>query len=646
LRRFANSSHGGANAYHYIQAFNGLRTELSSIYNRVPLLADHIKSEARTLLSWAESLDVSIPHVVKDPANQVSSALSAGDPPGWRPVLADADLVRSLSQGGRSPISPLSADSPAQESSACRTDSQREVIEGIVDSSELLHSGAELEQASHVADSAHKGRAASEAALESPSKMQQDARNSPDNITTNDPQHEPRDSPDANSGKEAGEHMDPAEHHDDILRGVTNKAPEPGPSAGEGQEVAQPHNHDLGEGDEGDEGDEKSEEEHAEQMEQTEGDGENGARYSAGANDGGAEGFGIRVMKQNPNQDEKELQQHDLEENRLSSSATSDGGINDTPGGLAPEDLDSTQGYMNRSGTQDVTISSSGVASTPEQETVHETDPGQITSNDRVEPHAKTSKEQCEHSNVTTQRRLNTAGAQPKQVRGSYDEDEIVVVNALQGRETTNGTSADSPTNDTPAIDGQFQDPANTHDSNSGLGEDSDHVDTEDDVIVDETEATPTNVKLRARKASGTHSSVPVTPRKRRKVSDDVVEQLTSNAVKNIPDSLIQPQKLSELVVGMLDKSHKGATTALANLFFAIGSPYAVGCLRDACRQAHHLRGIDTIPEEAGARRSTCALDRIHAHNKVSPILRRYHLVQLVRRRNELQRELNRITRQ
>jgi hypothetical protein len=96
----------------------------------------------------------------------------------------------------------------------------------------------------------------------------------------------------------------------------------------------------------------------------------------------------------------------------------------------------------------------------------------------------------------------------------------------------------------------------------------------------------------------------------------------------------------------MLDKSYKGATTALANLFFAIGSPYAVECLRDACRQAHHLREIDTIPEEASARRSTCALDRIHAHNKVSPILRRYHLVQLVRRRDELQQKLNRRTRQ
>jgi hypothetical protein len=623
-----------------------LRTELSSIYDRVPLLADHIKSEARKLFSWTESLDVSIRHVVKDPANQISSALSTGNPPGWRPVLADADSVSRLSQGGRSPISLLSADSPTQKSSACHTDGQRELIEDIADSSESPHSGAELEQAAHVADSAPKGRAASEAMLKSSSKMQQDTRNSPDSITTKDPQHEPHDSPDANPGKEVGEHMGPANYHEDILRGVTNNDLGPGLSAGDGKEVVQPHNHDVGEEDEGDEEDEELEEEQVEQMEQTEGDGEDDALYPAGANDGGAESFGIRVMKQNPEQDEEELQQHDLQKNRLSSSATSDGGINDTPGSPAPEGLDSTQGHMNQSGTPVVTISSSDVASTPEQETEYETEPGQITSNDRVEPHAKTSKVQREHSSITTQRKVDTAGAQSNQVRGFYDEDEIVVANALQGSEITNGSSAESPTNDTPAEDGQLQDPANTDDSNSGLEEDSDHVDTEDDVLIDEPESTPTNVKPRARKASGTHSSVLVTPRKRRKVSGDVIEQLTSSAVKDIPDSLIRPQELSELVVGMLDKSHKGATTALANLFFLIGSPYAVDCLRDACRQAHQLQGIDTIPEEAGARRSTCALDRIHAHDKVSPILRRYHLVQLVRRRNELQQKLNGITRQ
>jgi hypothetical protein len=506
-------------------------------------------------------------------------------------------------------------------------DSQRELIEEIADSSESLHSGAELEQAAHVADSAHQERAASEAILESSSRMQQDTRNSPDTITTNDPQHEPHDSPDTNPGKEAGEHMDPANYHEDVLRGVTNNDLEPELSAGDGQEIVQPHNHDVGEEDKGDErdegdkGDEGDGELEEEQLEQTKGKGEDDACHPAGANDGGAEDSEMCVLEQNPKQDEEELQQHDFQENRLSSCATSDGGINDPPGSSAPEELDSAQGHMDQSGMPAVAISYSDVASTPEQETGHETEPGQVTSSDRVEPHVGTSKEQRERSNITTQWKVDTAGAQPNQVRGFYDEEEIVVANALQGSEITNGSFADYPTNDTPGVDAQLHDPTNTDDSNSksSLEEDSDHVDNEDDVLVDEQEAIPTNAKPRSRKASGTHSSVLVTPRKRRKVSGDVIEQLALSAIKNIPDSLIQPQKLLELVLGMLDKSHKGATTALANLFFAIGRPYAVVCLQDACRQAHYLRGINTIPEEASARRSTCALDRIHAHDKVSP---------------------------
>ena len=76
----------------------------------------------------------------------------------------------------------------------------------------------------------------------------------------------------------------------------------------------------------------------------------------------------------------------------------------------------------------------------------------------------------------------------------------------------TNESSADSHTKDTPAADGQLQDPALTDDSNSDLEEDSDHVDTEDDVLVGEPEATPANVKPRARKASGTNSSVVKVP--------------------------------------------------------------------------------------------------------------------------------------
>jgi len=82
---------------------------------------------------------------------------------------------------------------------------------------------------------------------------------------------------------------------------------------------------------------------------------------------------------------------------------------------------------------------------------------------------------------------------------------------------------------------------ADTDDSNPGLEEDSEDVDIEGDLLVDELEATSTNVKTRARKASYIHSPVLVTPDKCRKVSGHAIEQLTFSAVKDIPDSLIQP---------------------------------------------------------------------------------------------------------
>jgi hypothetical protein len=86
----------------------------------------------------------------------------------------------------------------------------------------------------------------------------------------------------------------------------------------------------------------------------------------------------------------------------------------------------------------------------------------------------------------------------------------------------------------------------------------------------------------------------------------------------------------------MLDKSHKHATTPLASFFFAIGSPYAIKSFREACRQVRDVQVSGPFPEETSARRSTRALDRIDMHDKVSLILRRYHLVQLVKRRDEL----------
>jgi hypothetical protein len=596
-------------------------------------LADHIKLEARKLSFWAESLSLSVPQFVQDSADQLGSALSTGDPPGWRPALVDGDPGSVPPKGGRSPISLLSANSSARKSSTCRTDGQYELTEEVANSSGSLHSGTDLGKAPYVGDSAPRERAALEAVLKTSSRMQRDTRDSPANVAANRQQDEPHDSPGANLCKESEEGMSPAHRYRESPRESTNNKLGSRVSTEDEKIVVHPcfqeaaeedEEAEESEGDEGDEGDEEDEEDEEVQMERTEDEGENNALYPAGADDGGTKGIGIHVAKQ-----------------RSYSGARSDGGISDIHDYPASEELVHMQGQVYRSGTPAVTVSSGDAAFVPEQEIGCETELDQVTSNDRVEPHARNTKEQREQSNVTAQRGIGTAGAHSNQFRGFYDEQEIMAVNVLQGIEISDRSSADSYTNNTPVTAGQSQDPASTDDGSSDLEEDSDRVDSKENAFIDEPEATPNTVKARARKAPGPHSSALPTPRKRRKVSGDLADQLTSSAVKNIPESLIQPQKISELVMRMLDESHKGATMALANLFFTIGSPYAVECLRDACRQVHNLRGVETFPEEAGARRSTCALDRLHAHDKVSPILRRYHLVQLVQRRDELQKKLN-----
>jgi hypothetical protein len=170
---------------------------------------------------------------------------------------------------------------------------------------------------------------------------------------------------------------------------------------------------------------------------------------------------------------------------------------------------------------------------------MHEMEPGQVTTNDHVDSYANASEEQHEHLNVTPQRGIDTARAQSYQIEELCDKDETVMANALQGSERSNGDPANSHTNDTPAVDSQSQDPTNTDDGSSDLEEDSDYDDSEENALVDEPEALPYTVKARARKASGAHSNALITPRKRRKVSSDLVKQLTSTVAKGIPESLI-----------------------------------------------------------------------------------------------------------
>jgi hypothetical protein len=66
--------------------------------------------------------------------------------------LADGDPGSVPRKGGISPISLLSANSPARESSVCRTDGQYELTEEVANSSGSLYRGTDLEQAPYAED--------------------------------------------------------------------------------------------------------------------------------------------------------------------------------------------------------------------------------------------------------------------------------------------------------------------------------------------------------------------------------------------------------------------------------------------------------------------------------------------------------------
>jgi hypothetical protein len=130
------------------------------------------------------------------------------------------------------------------------------------------------------------------------------------------------------------------------------------------------------------------------------------------------------------------------------------------------------------------------------------------------------------------------------------------------------------------------------------------------------------------------------TPTKRHKLSDEIAGNLTSAVVKNVPSRLIQPPKLIQLIADILADTHKNSAVPLTCFFFSVASPFALRQLREACVSVRNSQRGDPATEEAGVWQSVRALDRIDMQEHVSPILRRYHLVKLVERRDQLYNEI------
>jgi hypothetical protein len=285
-----------------------------------------------------------------------------------------------------------------------------------------------------------------------------------------------------------------------------------------------------------------------------------------------------------------------------------------------------------------VSISHNDLISAPIRVSSHETETGQIISNNLVAIGAYAAEEQAEHMVPDADQRDAVERARSHQSGGVCDEDEIVVANVLQRGPKSNGSVVDPQTKDRPDTDDRVDSLTDANDSSTENEDDLDDIDPTDN--------TSNNVRSRAKRASGADSSVPETPKKRSKTLVDLTEQTTCSAVKKISGSLIQPPQVYQLIARMLDKSHEDDTKPLVSFFFTIGSPFAIQSFQDTCKQVRNVQVSGPFPEETGARRSTRALDHIGMHDKVSPILRRYHLVKLVERLSELQQESSRALRQ
>jgi hypothetical protein len=505
-----------------------------------------------------------------------------------------------------------------------------------------LNFHTEHEQATFGAETALKGREATGGLLESPSNLQKDTQDAPDSTRSDDLQAELHGTPDAHlDGEDEGkERSDSTNRCEASPKEASRSAPKSSSLfVGIEQHDVQPLVRDEGKkGSEDDENeildkDEQDGEGGEGQIEQVEKEqGASSAYHAEGSDDGEREALETPYVELEPTQNEERLEEGARRYGAFDGARRASDINNE-------HDLPSTQEVVNMHGTASpsktsaVPVSPSDVVSTPWRGLEHGTDAEQVISNDLVANRANITKRQAEHACLTTQHEDDIEGAQSHHSDEVCNEDEIVVANGPQRGPRLNGSIVDPRTKATLGERGHTQDLVDANDSSSDVEEDSNGTSPKDNA--------PNHVRPRAKRAPAANSGKPETPRKRRKMSAHLIEETTCSTVNDIPESLIQPPKIYQLIAGVLSKDRKHNTMPLTSFFFAIGSPYAINSLEEACKQVHSVQASGPFLEDTGARRSTRALDRIDMYDKASPILRHYHLVQLVKRRDELQRELN-----
>jgi hypothetical protein len=160
-------------------------------------MASYMISEVRQLVPWIESLNEVSPQVAGESAEQLGSALSTRDPLVWRPTTVRENSGDLASQCCRSPISLLSVESPAPESSACGPENHQEPTEEVANLSVPFNHDTEHEQATFKAVPSPRGQEAIESLLKSPSHLQKDTQDDLNKTRPDNLQAEPQATPDA-----------------------------------------------------------------------------------------------------------------------------------------------------------------------------------------------------------------------------------------------------------------------------------------------------------------------------------------------------------------------------------------------------------------------------------------------------------------
>jgi hypothetical protein len=513
-------------------------------------------------------------------------------------------------EGDGSPISLLSMDCHAPEISICDPKRRQERTEELADSSVPSNHDTEHEKATFEAEHALKGQEATESLHESYSNLQRVTQCPPDSTRYDDLEVEPRETPDVHSGDGGEERSDETDCYEKNLEEATNSALDLASSVEGEQNVAQPLVQNVSEEggeDERIDGDEGDEEEQTEQVEEEKG--ASSARRVEGSDDGVIEAPETPHIEPEPISNEERLQE-DAQGYRAYDSTRLAGGVNNAHDPPSTEELVNVQGTASPSKTSVMPVPLDDVVSTPRRELKHGMETGQVISNDLVAIRANAAKEQAEQSGLTTHHRDDMEEAQSHRSGGVCDEEKIVVANGSQRGPRSNGGVVDSRTKDTPGTGGRIHDLMDAGDSSSDVEEDSDDTGPKGN--------TPNHIKPRAKRAYNTNLGILETPKKRRKTLIHFTEQMTCSAVNNIPDSLIQPPQIPQLITGMLDRSHKHDMVSLTSFFFAIGSPYAIKNFREACQQVRNVQVSGPFPEETGARRSTRTRSYRYARQSVS----------------------------